>query len=451
MTDKNWKDSLRQRMLEHKETPPDGLWEALEASGAVAPAGSPAGAALGAGSGLLGRIFGRRWAPAWLAFAGVAAGLAAFLLLRTPSGQPQSNPASIIAEVTVPQIDADAPVDAAPQVDADAPVDTAPQPGVDSTEPVRAQNGKISSPVVSEQPVRAQKGDISAPAASDQPVRAQNEANRAGEAGEPAADSPAADAPVAGEPQVPAGEGSPVVPKASRPAHGGHVVPLTHSARRNRPLFAAALTGGGMPGGANSTSVVEYGMPNYRLTGVRQASVLSRNRITETNIIRKMDFQVGLMVSFDLSRHWGLETGLQYTRLGSSLLSTSGSISSTTEEKFNYIGIPLHVVYTPLDLGFLSVYLSAGPEIEYGFQSSWRVMDIIDAIPSVTAGGTDNPGDFVFSGSVNTGVQLRPFRHGAFFLQPGVVFRYTTQNSPESYYTQNPVSFRLSAGYRITF
>ncbi|MBO4476272.1 MAG: hypothetical protein J5737_06095 [Bacteroidales bacterium] len=34
MTDKNWKDSLRQRMSEYTENPPEGLWEAIEAAGA---------------------------------------------------------------------------------------------------------------------------------------------------------------------------------------------------------------------------------------------------------------------------------------------------------------------------------------------------------------------------------------------------------------------------------
>jgi hypothetical protein len=44
-----------------------------------------------------------------------------------------------------------------------------------------------------------------------------------------------------------------------------------------------------------------------------------------------------------------------------------------------------------------------------------------------------------------------PWKSGAFFVQPGVVYRYVGENSPESYYTSHPWSFRISAGYRIIF
>ena len=113
--------------------------------------------------------------------------------------------------------------------------------------------------------------------------------------------------------------------------------------------------------------------------------------------------------------------------------------------------MPVHVIYTPLQLRLLSEYLSAGPEIEYGLSRDWRITDTINSAPSVIDSGIDRTGDWVLSGSINAGVQIKPFSHGAFFLQPGVVFRHAFDTSWESYYTNYPVSFRLSAGYRITF
>ena len=92
MTDKNWNDDFRQRMSEYTENPPEGLWEALKAAGAVG-AEEAAGAA---GGGLFARLFGRRSAPVWWSLAGVAAAVAAVLILRVPGGPVKVNPADAI-------------------------------------------------------------------------------------------------------------------------------------------------------------------------------------------------------------------------------------------------------------------------------------------------------------------------------------------------------------------
>lgn len=223
---------------------------------------------------------------------------------------------------------------------------------------------------------------------------------------------------------------------------------------RNRPLIAANIVGAGMPGSVTRTTSTNYGLRTGNLkmaSAPREATLLSRNRITETSILRRMDFQLGLMVSFDITRHWGLETGLMYTSLASVATSASGSIVSTTEDRLGYLGLPVHVIYTPVQLRLLSVYFSAGPELEYGISHSWRVSDMINTKVTASDNGYDLPGDWILSGSLNAGVQIHPTRHGAFFVQPGVVFRHVWDTTLESYYTDHPVSLRLSAGYRITF
>ena len=209
-----------------------------------------------------------------------------------------------------------------------------------------------------------------------------------------------------------------------------------------------------MPGSSSVTNTINYGLRtgNLRMGATpREATMLSRNRVTETSISRRLDFQLGLMVSFDITRHWGIETGLLYTRLASTATSISGQITSTSEDRLNYLGLPVHVIYTPVQLRLLSIYFSAGPELEYGIARNWRVYDMIDAGITASDRGSDFLGDFILSGSLNAGIQIHPTRHGAFFLQPGVVFRHVWDTTLESYYTDHPVSFRLSAGYRITF
>ena len=518
MTDKNWNDDLRKRMSEYTENPPEGLWEALEAAGAVgsgaaeaagaglaegpaAGASGAAGSGAVAGGGLLGWLFGRRSAPVWMSLAGVAAAVAAVFVLRGPAEKASVNPAeSIIVDNSgiVAQADGIDSDDAGISVASDSSASSARKQNdlVSFTNPadlaspetnqagfvhdtadnlpeeavVPAEQGGKEASQVQNAIVLPPSGGESADSGAKTASFAPGSVNSAEPSSDEATDSSSfinsvkpSSSDDSTEPSssvISTGaERSGEIPQSPdkfspHTAPDPAVVPLNRSINRSRPLIAATLVGSGMPGSSTATNSLNYGLKagNLRMSSSpREATMLSRNRITETSITRRMDFQLGLMVSFDITRHWGLETGLMYTRLASTATSISGKITSTAEDKLNYLGIPLHVVYTPLQLRFLSAYLSAGPELEYGLARNWNVYDMIDSGITASDRGIDFMGDFVLSGSLNAGLQIHPTRHGAFFVQPGVVFRHVWDTTLESYYTDHPVSFRLSAGYRITF
>ena len=214
--------------------------------------------------------------------------------------------------------------------------------------------------------------------------------------------------------------------------------------------------GGSNPAGTSSTTTSEYGLPSYPVSevaghGPRLMSALSRNKSTETNISQRMDYQAGLMLNVSFSEHWGLESGVMVTGLSSTSTSSTGSLTRVSAEHINYVGFPINVVYTPWRGRHLSAYLSAGPAAEYGISRHWTTTDTINSTVITSDPGSDRPGDWVFSASLNAGVQWHPWEYGAFFLQPGVVGRLVNDASPDSFYTTHPVSFRLAAGYRLTF
>ena len=409
MADKNWNDKLRERMSEFEQTPPEGLWEALESSGAV---GRKAGAA--AGAGLLSRLFGGSAAPVWWSLAGVAAVATAVLLLRTPGTE---LPVVVTPETTVAEV-------------------VEPDSGIEETEPEAAtEEVEVSEPALADAPADNQVAPV-------EPVSV--------EATEPEGESVAPDQ--SKQPTAPSG--SPVAkpaPGKQAPSQGSTVVPLSRSIKRTRPLLAASLVGGGIPGGPYTNTETVYSLatpPRMASSGNRSMALVSRNKQTEVQTSHRIDYQVGLMVSYNFTKHLGIESGVELTHLGSVKTSTSGSLSTVTEESFDYLGVPLRLVYTPLQLGRLSGYISAGPEVEWGITHLWRSSDNLD---NNYISGSDRPGDWVFSGNINTGLQYSPWNSGAFFIQPGVVYRVTGERALESYYTTHPWSFRISAGYRIIF
>ncbi|MBR4826990.1 MAG: hypothetical protein IKZ91_03805 [Bacteroidales bacterium] len=444
MADKKWNDELRRKMSEYEETPPAGLWEALEASGAAG------GAA--AGAGLLRRLFGGRTAPVWWSLAGVAAAVAAVLLLRTPGVSVDPSQKILADTESSRSVEDILPSSTAQTVEEDAPSSPA-----QLTPSFQAPTGNLpakparTASVVETPSEEAVEQDASLPASELVPATDEIADAKDGPAKEISPEETPADDAVLATPAEDAPPSFPTQSSPSFPATTGNP-----SVKRDRPLLAASFVGSGMPGSNASSTAVEYGLnapAGFKMSSatLRQASLISRNKVTETLVNQKIDYQAGLILSLMITRHLGVETGLQYTRLGSYESSTCGTFATITEESMGYLGLPLRVVYMPIRTHLFSAYLSGGPEIECGVM---RVRELYESIGGKVAPVekiNDVPSDIVLSGSLNAGVQLQPFSHGAFFLQPGVVLRYTGEDSPESYYTSHPLSFRLSAGYRIMF
>lgn len=437
MAENNWKDKLRQTMSEYDETPPKGLWEGIE--GAMAP---KTGAAGGFWAWLTGRP--GLW-PVW-ATAGVAAAAAAVLLLRTPAQPeiipPVNNP-DVIAEVTDSTVSGPATLALT-----DAPEDiTEETPSVKSgrTTPALTVTRQVvpgsreadsdTKSVVSGEP----EGQPDAPVVDSGKDTIRQDGPDPTTPGQKA-DEVRQDAP-AGQEDLPV-----IVPGATR-------VPLTKGIKRNRPLIAAAIVGG-MPGGGTTTSTA-YGLPAGRYSEAVNPTMamISRNKSVHTNVLHRQDYQFGLLLSYSFSEHWGIESGVQLTGLTSVSTSSSemSNIITTKKESFTYIGVPLRVVYTPFNFKSVSLYLSAGPAAEYGLASRWESHDLYEDKQLNPKSDSSRPGDWIWSASLNAGVQWRPWQYGAFFIQPGIVGRLVGEDSPESYYTTHPVSFQLSAGYKITF
>lgn len=220
-----------------------------------------------------------------------------------------------------------------------------------------------------------------------------------------------------------------------------------------------AFLGSGNPGGSTSGTVTEYGFSS----GIRMSSspvhtgntslpaLLSRNKSTTTNTRHELSLRAGLMVSVPLSRRWSIESGLLLTALHTSIDSQTGTAESATEKDFYYVGIPLQAVYTPWRGKHFSCYLSAGPMVEWDFFSKWTSTSSIGGTNSSLSKNSEVPGDVVFSLGAAAGLQWHPYSTGAFFIQPGVSWHIPGVNVPENYYKNHPVAFTLSGGYRFIF
>ena len=439
---------MRRRMSDFGETPPEGLWEAVEA-------------------GLPGRGAAFPW---WWALCGAAAAIAALLLVLRTSGPSPSG--SLVAE-TQPSVDVAAAVDVAADgkvVAAVAGLAGAKEAsGSESASGAGASDGSASAaaavlevPGGIDEGLAVKPGDVGTLVAEAHTGLAAEQA-----AGDGAAAAGAGNGAVSGDEAASvAGQGSVETAQdgagkrhSATDAGTGFVsggVPDIRIPKTFRPGLSASLVAGAFTGAPSHNSFTEYGGISSisSVPGIGRAvpfATLSRNKETETNVYYNMDLRVGLMIDISLTPAWGLESGVQLSRLGKTVSSSAGELSTSTESSVSYIGVPLLAVYTPLRVRSFSLYASAGPTYEYAYSETWKTSSSIGGVSVASDSGTDKIGASAWSLGINAGGQFRIGGVGALFLQPGLSWHFRSADAPESYYTVHPLAFTLSAGLRFEF
>ena len=445
-------------MEDFSMTPPEGLWEAVEAKVQRPRAGFPwrwalAGVAAVAAAAVLILPFGNRTglpgAPVSQVVESADSTLAAPAdsvsvqplqdvapggddVLREEVSRPAKNPAAASVKALVADNSAIAPeTDGAPSAEVRPSADSVP-----SADAVPSADSVPSADAVPSADSVPSADNTAAPHRNGRP----DEEQKAPAVRDTAPESPSAQP-----------ENKPV---SREPAGRVELV-----RQRGDHRVRLAFLGSGNPGGSTSGTVTEYGFSS----GIRMSSspvhtgntslpaLLSRNKSTTTNTRHELSLRAGLMVSVPLSRRWSIESGLLLTALHTSIDSQTGTAESATEKDFYYVGIPLQAVYTPWRGKHFSCYLSAGPMVEWDFFSKWTSTSSIGGTNSSLSKNSEVPGDVVFSLGAAAGFQWHPYSTGAFFIQPGVSWHIPGVNVPENYYKNHPVAFTLSGGYRFIF
>lgn len=422
MARNQWNDKLRQKMEAYTQQPPDGLWEAVEA-------GLPQQKA----------VF-----PSWVwAFAGVAAALFAVMLIW-PKG---SGKATLDGEAVAVVAQDSESLPEAVSVSAELAGDLSPAPEAAAESAAESATEETSESAAESAVEPAAEAAVSADDAADarddkaatvQVGETQEERTTAGE------DEGAA-----------AGKADEAEPGDSERYGAGVLIPLERTKSAFRPNLTASLLAGGIPGNA-SGSYDSYGLSEGVRAGVMSlkkspVGLLSRNKATRTEVSHSVALRVGVLAQLSFSEHWGVESGLQLSSLESATKSVTGNMTAATEKTMSYLGVPLHVVYTPFRFGSFSLYASAGPMFEYGFRSASADESYIGSERVSYSTTTRRENDSIWSLGANLGAQWNVGGMGGLFIQPGVSYHFAGKDNQESFYTAHPLSFALSAGFRFMF
>lgn len=170
----------------------------------------------------------------------------------------------------------------------------------------------------------------------------------------------------------------------------------------------------------------------------------------------------GITVSMPLARNLSIETGLVYTYLSSRVQNTSLNSHEREIQRLHYLGIPLNINYTVLNLNNLNLFVSVGGMVErdiYGTFRSYKERVPVHTIAGesgtitsrervVTPIRQDNP-----QFSVNAGVGASYPIHNRLRLygRIGGAYYFDARNPHRTIYSDGRIVMNLNLGIRYEF
>ena len=388
----NWTDKLPSLMEGYQEAPPEGLWDAVQA-GATRPK----------------RVVLWPWVAGLAAAAAVV--LAVFLWRPAPE-------AIIVADTPVADRLADVPVEVA----VEAPVEEVP---------------------VVEAPARVQITPKTHP-------EAQNTASQVQITPEVHLEEPETEPQVQTEPET--------HPKQEQKS-SEEPVQWIEPAPRKKPFRGRITVSSGTALLAQATTGVSqgYGIPSNPGMGILaspdvkseiNARMLSRNRASTTEESHRQTLRLSIGLNYEFAPRWSVGTGLSYSALQSRYVTTSGTTTTETTRYVSYLGVPVLVQYQLLEWWRLSLYVNAGPMVESAIGCYSRTDSYLGSRKESSHSEELPCTDWRWSLNAGAGLQVRVFRGGAFYVQPGLSWHIPGPAAVESFYTTRPLAFSVDFGYR---
>ena len=169
----------------------------------------------------------------------------------------------------------------------------------------------------------------------------------------------------------------------------------------------------------------------------------------DTDANHRLPFAVGLSVGYRLGNRWSITSGVTYTLLSSRFVVRSGDDHDSWKQTLHNIGIPLSVNYDIWSGKRLSVYLSAGGQVEKSVSGSVTERRVTGGIggPERRESISDRV-QLSVRGSV--GVQYDFAKIVGLYAEPGVNYYFDNGSSIETIYKARPLNFGFQMGLRFS-
>lgn len=230
--------------------------------------------------------------------------------------------------------------------------------------------------------------------------------------------------------------------------------------------FSAGIVAGGAVGGNTSgskpTAMVMGANPlaagvtktDWIDKDSKASAIVYNQPEVQEEYSHKIPVKVGLTARYNITGRLGVETGLTYSILSSSVKignSETGKNWSTGSQTLHYLGIPLNISFNILNSRYVNIYVTGGGMMEKSISGSIRTDEYVDGKFDRTLTTNISPKGLQWSVNAAAGVQANILPQLGFFVEPGVSHHFKNGSRVRSIYTDKPTDFSLGFGLRYSF
>ncbi len=210
------------------------------------------------------------------------------------------------------------------------------------------------------------------------------------------------------------------------------------------------LAGSIWPGNSDGEGKTDGGVSD-EFGSLESVIVGNSDRKVYTKKNHRQPVKVGVSVNYRLTDRWAVGTGLTYSYLSSDLTSGTDGSHYTTQQKLQYVGIPLNLSYTFYQRKRWSLYGTTGGMVEKCVKGKSTTDFKVDG--KETSSQTDDVKEKRLQYSVNAavGVQAKIADHVGFYLEPGISYHFDNYSDVVNIYKDTPLNFSIGLGFRYTF
>lgn len=236
-------------------------------------------------------------------------------------------------------------------------------------------------------------------------------------------------------------------------------------ARRSGGFSAGILAGGAVGGNTSGSKPTAMVMgANPLAAGVtktdwidkdsKASAIVYNQPEVQEEYSHKIPVKVGLTARYNITGRLGVETGLTYSILSSSVKtgnSETGKNWSTGSQTLHYLGIPLDISFNILNSRYVNIYVTGGGMMEKSISGSIKTDEYVDGKFDRTLTTNISPKGLQWSVNAAAGIQANILPQLGFFVEPGVSHHFKNSSRVRSIYTDKPTDFSLGFGLRYSF
>lgn len=236
-------------------------------------------------------------------------------------------------------------------------------------------------------------------------------------------------------------------------------------ARRSGGFSAGIVAGGAVGGNTSGSKPTAMVMgANPLAAGVtktdwidkdsKASAIVYNQPEVQEEYSHKIPVKVGLTARYNITGRLGVETGLTYSILSSSVKignSETGKNWSTGSQILHYLGIPLNISFNILNSRYVNIYVTGGGMMEKSISGNIKTDEYVDGKFDRTLTTNISPKGLQWSVNAAAGIQANILPQLGFFVEPGVSHHFKNGSRVRSIYTDKPTDFSLGFGLRYSF